>query len=75
MIEVFLKGGPVMWPLLLTSIVTLGVVIDRLWFILQERRRRQPEVVDNILQCLEAGLTYNAIEAGARQHTTSSPAR
>jgi biopolymer transport protein ExbB len=64
MIEIFLKGGPVMWPLLLTSIVTLGVVIDRLWFIFQERRSRQPEVVDNILQLLEAGLTDNAAEAG-----------
>lgn len=64
MIEVFLKGGPVMWPLLLTSIVTLGVVIDRLWFIFQERRSRQPEVVDSILQCLEAGLTDNATAAG-----------
>jgi biopolymer transport protein ExbB len=64
MIEIFLKGGPVMWPLLATSIVTLGVVIDRLWFIFQERRSRQPEVVDNILQLLEAGLTDNAAEAG-----------
>jgi len=64
MIEIFLKGGPVMWPLLLTSVVTLGVVIDRLWFIFQERRSRQPEIVDNILQCLEAGLTDNAVEAG-----------
>ena len=64
MIEIFLKGGPVMWPLLATSIVTLGVVIDRLWFIVHERRSRQPEVVDNILQLLEAGLTDNATEAG-----------
>jgi biopolymer transport protein ExbB len=64
MIEIFLKGGPVMWPLLLTSIVTLGVVIDRIWFMIQERRSRQPLVVDLILQNLEAGLTDNAIEAG-----------
>ena len=66
MIEIFLKGGPVMWPLLLTSIVTLGVVIDRLWFIFQERRSRQPQVVENILECLEAGLTDNAAQAGAK---------
>jgi biopolymer transport protein ExbB len=65
MIEIFLKGGPVMWPLLLTSIVTLGVVIDRIWFIYQEQRSRQPQVVENILECLEAGLTDNAAEAGA----------
>ncbi len=64
MIEIFVKGGPVMWPLLLTSIVTLGVVIDRLWFIFQERRSRQPEVVDAILEKLEAGETESAVEAG-----------
>jgi len=66
MIETFLKGGPVMWPLLLTSIITLGVVIDRLWFIFQERRLRQPQVVENMLECLEAGLTDSAAEAGAK---------
>lgn len=53
-----------MWPLLIASIVTLGVVIDRIWFIFQERRSRQPEVVDAILESLEAGLTDNAVEAG-----------
>ncbi len=66
MIEIFLKGGPVMWPLLLTSIVTLGVVIDRLWFIFQERRFRQPQVVESILEHLEAGFTDNAIEVGKK---------
>jgi biopolymer transport protein ExbB len=64
MIEIFIKGGPVMWPLLLTSVVTLGVVIDRLWFIFQERRNRQPQVVDSLLECLEAGFTENAVQAG-----------
>ena len=64
MIEIFLKGGPVMWPLLLTSIITLGVVIDRIWFIYQERRSRQQQVVDNMLEYLEAGFIDNAIEAG-----------
>jgi biopolymer transport protein ExbB len=65
MLEIFVKGGPVMWPLLLTSIVTLGVVIDRLWFIFKERRSRQPEVVDAILQALEAGRMESAMQAGA----------
>ena len=73
MIEIFLKGGPVMWPLLLTSIVTLGVVIDRMWFIFHERRMRQPQVVENILECLEAGLTDSAVEAG--KNTTDFVAR
>ncbi len=64
MIEIFLKGGPVMWPLLITSIVTIGVVIDRLWFIAQEQRRRHPETVDAILHLLETGKTEEAVEAG-----------
>src|SRR5262245_15608058 len=33
MLELFLKGGPVMWPLLATSLVTLSVVIERLLFV------------------------------------------
>ena len=65
MLEIFLKGGPIMWPLLLTSIVALGVVLDRLWFIFQERRRRQPEVVGAILRHLESGRTAEAAKAGA----------
>lgn len=28
--ELFLKGGPIMWPILLLSIVTGGVVLERL---------------------------------------------
>ena len=31
--ELFLKGGPIMWPILLLSIVTGGVVLERLWFL------------------------------------------
>lgn len=64
MLEIFFKGGPVMWPLLLTSIVTLGVVIDRIWFICQEKRSRQPEKVDAVLQRLENGEMDNAIAVG-----------
>ena len=30
-IDSFIKGGPVMWPLLVCSLVSLGVIIDRLW--------------------------------------------
>ena len=30
MIELFLKGGPIMWPLLILSIVALTVVLERL---------------------------------------------
>lgn len=66
MIELFIKGGPIMWPLLITSIVALGVAIDRLWFIYQEKRSRQPEMVDAVLQNLEDGNTKRAIQLGSQ---------
>jgi biopolymer transport protein ExbB len=38
--EIFIKGGPVMWPLLGCSIVALAVVFERLLFWVRATRRR-----------------------------------
>lgn len=38
--HLFEKGGPIMWPLLLSSIAALAVVIERVLFLLNEQRRR-----------------------------------
>jgi biopolymer transport protein ExbB len=64
MIEIFLKGGPIMWPLLLTSIIALSVVIERLIFIGRERQKRQPEVVGRILSLTEKGDVEGAARTG-----------
>ena len=47
--ELFHKGGPIMWPLLVLSIVALTVVLERLVFIARERMRRNAEDVDAML--------------------------
>jgi biopolymer transport protein ExbB len=65
MLEIFKKGGLVMWPLMLLSIVSLTVVIERLIFILRERMRRKPELVDAILESVEQGDIPAAVEAGS----------
>ena len=48
--EVFLSGGPVMWPLLLCSLLALSVIFERclFWFFSMRRRNRQlaGEVLD-----------------------------
>jgi biopolymer transport protein ExbB len=64
MITLFLKGGPIMWPLLITSLIALTVVIERLMFILRERTRRQPQVVESILENAEHGKLDAAARAG-----------
>ena len=65
MITMFLKGGPIMWPLLLTSVIALAFVIERVWFIARERLRRQPEVVADILRAVERGDLAGAARQGA----------
>jgi len=65
MIQIFLKGGPVMWPLLLTSLVALTVVFERLWFTIREGMQRQPKVVAHIFAEAERGNFAAAQAAGA----------
>jgi len=64
MIQLFLKGGPIMWPILVASIVALTVVIERLVFIISERVRRQPQVVGEILARVEKGDVKGAVTIG-----------
>jgi len=65
MIQIFLKGGPVMWPLLAVSLVALTVVLERLWFTLREKARRDREVVAEIFAEAERGDLAAAQTAGA----------
>jgi len=55
MLNIFLSGGPVMYPLLACSIISLTVVIERLifWIILNHRRNRQ--LLDEIMDLCESG--------------------
>jgi biopolymer transport protein ExbB len=64
MIELFLKGGLMMWPILLASIIALTVVVERVIFVTQEKLRRQPQVVSEILARVERNDLAGAIQAG-----------
>jgi biopolymer transport protein ExbB len=64
MLELFLEGGPLMWPLLLVSVATLSVVFERLLFLARESRTRQPAAVEALLRATEAGALEEAVAAG-----------
>ena len=66
MIDMFLRGGPVMWPLLITSLVALTVVFERLYFIIQERVRRDPVSVERLMEFAQKGDFQAAYEAGKK---------
>ena len=52
-IEFFLKGGPVMWPILISAIVAVAVIGERTCWWLRESRRRDPQKLEQILAALE----------------------
>jgi biopolymer transport protein ExbB len=65
MIEIFLKGGPVMWPLLAVSLVAVTIVFERLFFTVRESLRREPTAVARIFAAAERGDLAAACAASA----------
>ena len=65
MIPIFLKGGPVMWPLLIVSIVALTTVLERIIFLVRESARRDTKAVAQIFSEAEHGDFDKARATGA----------
>jgi biopolymer transport protein ExbB len=55
MVDIFIKGGPVMYPLLGCSILALTVIIERTFFWIREDLRRDQILVDNVLEFCRKG--------------------
>ncbi|MEY5009457.1 MAG: hypothetical protein RLZZ253_596 [Verrucomicrobiota bacterium] len=64
MLDLFHKGGPIMWPILLLSVAALTVVLERFLFIARERLRRKPSLVEDILTEVEKGRPETAAQLG-----------
>ena len=60
--QFFVKGGPIMWPILISAIVAVAVVGERTFWWLRERTKRQPQQLEQLLAALE-----NADIAAARK--------
>ena len=71
--ELFKHGGPIMWPILLISFLGITVSIERMLFIIRENGRREPEVVEKMLECVEKGDITAALALGKK--STDSVAR
>lgn len=71
--DLFEKGGPIMWPILLVSLFAVTVVIERVIFLFRERSARQPEVVEKMLELVESRDVARALALG--QQSTDYVAR
>ena len=55
MLEIFIKGGPVMYPLLACSILVLTVIIERALFWISVNMHRDRHLIDEVLELCRTG--------------------
>jgi biopolymer transport protein ExbB len=55
LVKNFEAGGPIMWPILITGIVAVAVVGERIFWWTRESRRRDPQTLEKLFAALENG--------------------
>lgn len=55
LVDLFHKGGPIMWPIIVVSLFAIAIIAERSWWWLQLARSRKPEVLDQVLTSLDQG--------------------
>lgn len=55
LIDKFHKGGPIMWPILIVSIIALTVVIERIIWWTGRWFRRDPKRIEKVFTAIEVG--------------------
>jgi biopolymer transport protein ExbB len=51
--QFFSKGGPIMWPILISALVAVAVVGERAFWWWHESRKRDPQKMEQLLAALE----------------------
>ena len=62
--ELFVRGGPIMWPLLLLSVTSLTISIERALFWWRARQKKDDSVIEDIFRLTEKGDFEAAVSAG-----------
>ena len=55
LVKYFVAGGPIMYPILITGIVAVAVVGERIFWWWRESRRRDPQKLEKLFAALENG--------------------
>src|SRR5271156_6600650 len=63
--QFFVKGGPIMWPILVSAIVAVAVVGERAFWWWRESQRRDPQKMEQLLAALENGGVEEATKIAA----------
>jgi len=62
--EFFARGGPIMWPLLICSVLSLAIIFERARFWWRVNRRKDGNLLDSIFELVERGDHQGAITSG-----------
>ncbi|MFS8583078.1 MAG: hypothetical protein FWJ61_09535, partial [Limnochordales bacterium] len=65
MVDVIVKGGPVMYPLLLASVLALAVSLERLWYLYRTRVDSE-DLMDEVRLNLNQGKLMQAVQVAKR---------
>jgi Biopolymer transport proteins len=55
LVDTFIQGGIIMWPLLILSLVSIGIVIERTIWFLGARKARSPKTLAQVYAALTRG--------------------
>ena len=64
--ELFIHGGPIMWPILITSFIGITVAVERIVFLVREAISREPEIVEKMYDRVDANDPEGAIALGKK---------
>src|SRR5256885_13695388 len=59
-VEFFLKGGPIMWPILVCAVVVIAVVGERLFWWWRQARLRDHDQLLRVMDALQKGQMEQA---------------
>ncbi|MBO2520376.1 MAG: MotA/TolQ/ExbB proton channel family protein [Firmicutes bacterium] len=61
MLEIIIRGGPVMYPLLLCSVIALAITLERIWYLMRTRTDAE-ELMEDVKLCLQEGKLLEAMQ-------------
>jgi biopolymer transport protein ExbB len=65
-IDTFIHGGPIMWPILLCSILALAVSLERIFFFFWQKARRRTADIDAIYELAKDGAIAKGVALGGK---------